>query len=95
MVILEDQHGDGDSKPMITANRFRRTPLGWALYAWGSSPDRTGRQGYYDVVALLARAGAKWDPQWYEDDVDRQRAAMKMRSDPRMLAALNGKMPGT
>jgi ankyrin repeat protein len=73
--------------------RHDGTPLGWALYAWGSSPDRTERRGYYEVVALLARAGAKLDPQWYEDDVDRQRAAKKMRADPRMQAALGGKMP--
>jgi ankyrin repeat protein len=68
------------------------TPLDWALYAWGS-PDRSTRQDYYEVVALLARAGATVDPQWYEDDYERQRAAKKMQSDPRMLAALRGQMP--
>ena len=31
--------------------------------------------------------GAKLDPQWYEANVDRQRAAKKMQSDPRMRAA--------
>jgi ankyrin repeat protein len=61
------------------------TPLDWALYAWGSSTE-SGR--YYDVVALLVRAGAKLDPQWYEDDEDRRRAATKMRSDPLMRSAL-------
>ena len=45
------------------------------------------------MVALLVRAGAKLDPQWYEDDEDRRRAAKKMRSDPRMLAALRGETP--
>jgi len=68
------------------------TPLGWALYAWGA-PESAGRGDYYEVVALLARAGARLDPQWYEDDEDRQRAAEKMHSDPRMLAALRGEMP--
>jgi ankyrin repeat protein len=68
------------------------TPLGWALYGWGA-PENSGREDYYEVVALLAQAGAKLDPEWYEDDVDRQRAAEKMRSDPRMLAALRGEMP--
>ena len=70
------------------------TPLGWALYVWGNATAREaeGRR-YYDVVALLVRAGAKIDPQWYEDDVDRQRAARKMQSDPRMVAALCGQMP--
>jgi hypothetical protein len=69
------------------------TPLGWALYAWGNRPESAERGPYYEVVALLVRAGAKLDPQWYEDDVDRQRAATKMRSNPRMLAALRGEMP--
>jgi hypothetical protein len=66
------------------------TPLDWALYAWGSSTE-SGR--YYDVVALLVRAGAKLDPQWYEDDDDRRLAATKMRSDALMRSALAGKMP--
>jgi hypothetical protein len=35
----------------------------------------------------------KLDPQWYEDDVDRQRAAKKTQSDPGMLAALRGQLP--
>jgi ankyrin repeat protein len=73
--------------------RHGGTPLAWALYAWGSSPVRADHRGYYEVVALLARAGAKLDPQWYEDDPDRQRAATKMQSDPRMLAALRGHTP--
>jgi len=67
------------------------TPLGWALYQWGNSTeDAPNHQSYYEVVALLARAGAKLDAQWYEDDEDRRRAATKMRSDPRMMAALRG-----
>jgi hypothetical protein len=72
------------------------TPLGWALYAWGNATAREAeRRRYYDVVALLVQAGAIIDPQWYEDDVDRQRAATKMQSDPRMVAALRGQMPPT
>src|SRR5262249_18962005 len=51
------------------------TPLGWALYAWGNSTEREAERGsYYEVVALLVRAGAKLDPQWYVDDEDRRRA---------------------
>jgi len=75
--------------------RHDGTPLGWALYAWGTSPDRAERRDYYEVVALLARAGAKLDPQWYEDDGDRQRTVKKMQSDARMLAALRGQMSPT
>jgi ankyrin repeat protein len=69
------------------------TPLGWALYGWGTSADRAKRRGYYEVVALLTRAGARLDPKWYEDDDDRRRAAKNMQSDPRMLAALHGEIP--
>jgi hypothetical protein len=53
---------------------------------------RHGRaqRGYYEVVALLARAGATLDPEWYQEDPDRQRAAERLRADPRMQAALRG-----
>jgi ankyrin repeat protein len=79
--------------------KYSGTPLGWALYAWGNSPQpsklrSTGPGGrYYEVVSLLVRAGAKVDPQWYEDEEDRQRAVTKLRSDPRMQAALHGEPP--
>lgn len=76
----------------IKDESYGGTPLGWALYGWGA-PESVGRSDYYEVVALLAQAGAKLDPEWYEDDVDRRRAAERMRSDPRMLAALRGEAP--
>ncbi len=66
------------------------TPLGWALYGWGSGPRPAGRGSYYEAVALLVRAGAKLDPEWYEEDQDRRRARDKVQSDPRMAAALRG-----
>ena len=69
---------------------YQGTPLEWALYAWGN---RSEEASYYEVAALLAAAGAKLAPEWFEDDEDRKRAAAKLRSDPRMLAALRGAMP--
>jgi len=42
---------------------------------------------------LLVRAGAKLDPEWYEDDEDRLRALDKIRSDARMMAALGDVLP--
>jgi hypothetical protein len=67
-------------------------PLDWALYGWGA-PESPRRVDYDEVVALLAQAGAKLDPEWYEDAVDRRRAAERMRPDPRMLAAISGETP--
>ena len=62
------------------------TPLGWALYGWGGS---SKVRHYYDVVALLARAGAELDQTWFEvDDDQRRRTIRKLQSDPRMLSAL-------
>jgi len=70
------------------------TPLGWTLYAWGNSTEGEAERGrYYEVVALLVQAGAKLDPQWYEENEDRVRAAKRIRSDPRMMAALRGEIP--
>jgi ankyrin repeat protein len=67
------------------------TPLDWAIYAWGNTSERMAERGrYYEVVSLLARAGAKADPRWYDDDVERDRAFKKLQSDPHMLAALRG-----
>ena len=72
---------------------FHATPLDVALWVWGNSPDRVERERCYEVVALLAQAGAKLDPQqWYNPDDDRPGMLEKIRSDPRMLAALRGEI---
>jgi hypothetical protein len=67
------------------------TPLEWALYGWDNSQDTAGRH-YSEIVALLARAGARLDAKWFEgDDEDRLRAIRKLQSDPvmqRRFAAL-------
>jgi hypothetical protein len=46
-----------------------------------------------EVVALLERAGAQPDPKWPESNRVRRDVAEKIRSDPRMQAALRGEMP--
>jgi ankyrin repeat protein len=76
----------------IRDHRHHGTPLDWALYAWGNAPPGKATR-FYEVVALLARAGAKVDQQWYEDVENRRSAAAKMQSDLHMRAALAGKMP--
>jgi ankyrin repeat protein len=67
------------------------TPLGWALYAWGTASESEVKRGmYYDVVALLIQAGAKLDLQGHSDDEDWRRILAKAHSNPRMMAALRG-----
>ncbi len=61
-------------------NRFSGTPIGWAMYAWAEPHSK--RDGHYEVVALLVRAGAELDPKWQTDE--------KIVADPRMRAALRG-----
>jgi Ankyrin repeats (3 copies) len=84
-----------EHRPPIEAKDERHdgTPLQWALYAWGTSSKGAELERYYEAVALLIRAGAKLDPQWFENDEGRFHTATKMRSDPSMQAALRGEMP--
>jgi len=77
----------------VKDSSYDGTPLQWALYAWGNSPVLAARGRHHEVVALLARAGAKLDPEWYEDDAERRLAVKKLRADPIMQAALMGKLP--
>lgn len=67
------------------------TPLEWAVFAWSNS-DQSKRFDYYKVVAMLIRAGAVPNPNWYENG---QPTAKKIQFDPHMLAALGGELlPG-
>ena len=81
---------EGGAPVSIREDSFDGTPLGWALYGWGAGPHPAGRGNYYQAVALLVRAGARLDPEWYEDDEDRRHARDKVQTDPRMAAALRG-----
>ena len=63
---------------------FGGTPLGWALHGWNEQKrNAAANDAYYDVVALLADAGAPVEPGWLSDD--------NARANPRMFAALTGK----
>jgi ankyrin repeat protein len=66
---------------------FDGTPLEWALYAWRQVKEKKGKQ-YYAVVETLVGAGAKFEPGLYEASEEGRRALEKLRSDPRMVAAL-------
>jgi ankyrin repeat protein len=76
----------------VREGAFDGTPLDWALHGWSGMSHATERERAYEVVALLARAGASLDMQWFGENESRQLAAERMRSDPRMVAALRGDM---
>jgi ankyrin repeat protein len=61
------------------------TPLEWALFEWSNSAESKHRD-YYEVVAMLARAGATLDPK------RNKTISKKIQSDPHMLAALRGEL---
>jgi hypothetical protein len=70
---------------------FNGTALEWTLYGWGQRPDRAEQHGYYEVVALLAAAGATLDQAWIDADADRGFPLGEwVRGDARMQAALAG-----
>jgi ankyrin repeat protein len=68
---------------------FEGTPLDWALYAWGTTPNRTDRHECYEVVALLSAAGAAVSQAWIDANDDRGFPLGEwVRADARMEAAL-------
>jgi hypothetical protein len=73
----------------VTDTSFGASPLEWALHAWDEASDP---EPFYEVVAILARAGARLNWKQYESPRG-QRAAEKIRADPRMMAALRGETP--
>ncbi|HEX7286541.1 MAG TPA: ankyrin repeat domain-containing protein [Candidatus Angelobacter sp.] len=74
----------------IKDDTYSGTPLGWALYGWGESPKRGS---YYEVVALLVKAGANEEAKWLADPDRGMPLTAKIQADPRMLAALKGETP--
>jgi ankyrin repeat protein len=70
---------------------YGATALDVALYVWDNSSDPAKRGRCYEVIAMLAGAGARLDEkQWHETDQDGRGMLEKIRSDGRMLAALRG-----
>ena len=76
----------------VRDKRFGGTPLEWALHAWNEPPLGAEHERYYEVVALLASAGATVNSVWLEAP-HRSRLVEKLRTDPRMVAALRSEMP--
>jgi uncharacterized protein len=72
----------GGSEVILKDEKYKSTPLGWAIHGWCNPPaGNCGRQR--EVVALLVSAGAKVEPQWLESD--------KVRGEPAMFAVLRNR----
>jgi ankyrin repeat protein len=73
----------------VKDRRYDNPPLGWALHGWLYPPPEAKHRNHVKVVALLVAAGATVDREWLENTEE----GRKVRADPRMLAALSGKLP--
>jgi ankyrin repeat protein len=78
--------------PVATKDKtYQGTALDFALWAWQNSSHKEVRERSYEAVALLARAGAVFDPQqWSNPDGSESGMLTKIAADPRMQAALRG-----
>jgi len=68
------------------------TPLGWAIYGWAERVPEFRASRYHEVVSLLVAAGATLEPEWLNESERGLPLARKVREDPRMLAALQGRL---
>lgn len=77
----------------IKDKHYGGTPLGWALYGW-CERDRgdANRDGYYGAVAALVATGGTEAQEWLADPNRGTPMIQKIQADPRMLAALGGKL---
>lgn len=82
---------DRGARVDVKDQSHQSTPLEWAVFAWSNSGD-SKRFEYYKVVAMLVRAGAVPEPNWFENASNRESAAKRIASDPHMRAALHGKL---
>ncbi len=64
------------------------TPLGWALHGWANPAPEFKNARHHEVVELLARAGALVAREWLESSERGSSLGAKLRTDPRMMAAL-------
>jgi ankyrin repeat protein len=68
----------------VKDDRYRGTPVDWALFAWSKAEGRDRERGY-ELVALLLEAGATPQTGWLEGN-----ASEMVRIDPRMKELLLG-----
>jgi ankyrin repeat protein len=73
--------------------RFHATPLDVALWSWNNAAEED-REGYYEAVAALARAGGALDRDHWRDRTQGDSPVLRrVDSDARMQAALRGELP--
>ena len=66
----------------VKDEKWKSTPLGWALHGWGERPPAGDHGHHREVVAYLVRAGAVVEPAWLAE------ARKDGRSD--IVSALRG-----
>lgn len=71
--------------------RFRGTPLGWALHGWCEPSPDADCGGYYRTARLLMAAGAKVNPAWLSEAEQGMPLRDRIRADARMRRLLRGK----
>ena len=86
VALLLDRHAPVD----VVDATYHGTPLSWALHGWCEPPYGTPTDRYYDVIALLVRAGAVVNSGWLDDGAASTPFTRKLRADPRMMTALSG-----
>ena len=86
VALLLERHTPVDS----VEERYHGTPLTWALHGWSDPPYGTPTDRYYEVVALLVRAGAGVNPRWIDHNAAGTPFGRRLQADPRMRAALTG-----
>jgi ankyrin repeat protein len=76
-------------------SNFQAQPLDVALYVWDTSSDAAERERCYEVVSLLAGAGAKLDSDHWHNTGDQPGMLEKIRCNSRMSAALRDGIPAS
>lgn len=76
-------------------SNFQAQPLDVALYVWDTSSDAAERERCYEVVSLLAEAGAKLDSDHWRNAGGQPGILEKIRGDSRMSAALRADIPAS
>lgn len=73
----------------LTDTTFQATAGDMVLWTWDNTSSNIARERCYEAIALLAKAGAQFDPNEFRDAHEERTTILeRVSSDPRMLAAL-------